>query len=150
MALVMASHVALRILFLRASLRDYELTVIAVLVASLVLTLPLLMFTKQLLIARSRGLVEYGAFASAYTRAFAQKWVMDGSPGGSEALGSNDIQALADVQNSFLTVRRMRVSMWNLEILIPYGLAAAVPLAPLLLTEVPVARLLQLILKLLG
>jgi hypothetical protein len=90
---------------------------------------PLLMFTPQLWRAQRAGQREYGLLASQYLAAFKEKWILGVNPKGEELLGSADIQSLADMENSYDAVRRMR--------LVPFGLTevtvlAALTLAPLL------------------
>ena len=77
----------------------------------------------------ARGPAEYGLLASQYLAAFREKWIVGVNPKGEQLLGTSDIQSLADMENSYDAVRKMR--------LVPFGLTevtvlAALTLAPLL------------------
>ena len=77
---LVAVHIGLELFEHGRSLRDYRLQLAAFLGMSLVvLFAPFLAFSGKLLAARHRGLLEYGLFAAAYTRAFNAKW-LDGAP----------------------------------------------------------------------
>jgi hypothetical protein len=52
-------------------------------------------------------------------------------------MGSQDIQALADLGNSYDLVRAMRISLVTKESLLQIALATFVPIAPLALTMMP-------------
>jgi hypothetical protein len=90
---------------------------------------PLFMFTPHLWRTQRAGQREYGLLASQYLAEFREKWIVGVNPKGEQLLGSADIQSLADMENSYDAVRRMR--------LVPFGLTevtvlAALTLAPLL------------------
>ncbi len=111
---------------------------------------PLLVFNRQLLRTKDAGLMDYGAFAYEYARAFRRKWVEKPGDAGAEALGSSDIQSLADIGNAFQVVKRMRITMWERRVLVPFGLGALLPMAPLLLAEVPLSAVAKALAKVLA
>lgn len=77
-------------------------------VTAVLLTLgPLVLVSPRLLEARLRGLREFGALATSYTRLFEERWIrrVPDRP----LLGTPDLQSLADLGNSFRVVREMRV-----------------------------------------
>jgi hypothetical protein len=91
--------------------------------------LPLVMFTPHSWRAKRTGRSKYGLLATKYLAAFRAKWIVGPPPQDEELLGSSDVQSLADMENSYDSVRRMR--------LVPFGLTevtalAAPTLAPLL------------------
>jgi len=149
LSLVMASHIGLRIAFQHHALHDYKLTIIAILGVSLVMMLPLLTFTGKLLVARNEGLVDYGAFASGYARAFARKW-FTGESG--SCRGTRQWRHPVARGHAEQLSRRTEdgIFMWNRDVLVPYVLSAALPLAPLVLTEIPIDQLLRRVLEMLG
>ena len=123
---------------------------IAFLILALALALgPLLVFLPKLLDAKRRGLADYGTLASDYTHRFDRKWVREGVPG-DEILGSGDIQSLADLGNSYATIRNMRFIPATLSNVITLALAAALPLLPVLAVIIPVEKILGVLLQLLG
>jgi hypothetical protein len=95
-----------------------------------------------LLRARQRALFEYGALATAYTREFDAKWAHGGPPPAEPLLGSADIQSLADLANSFDRVRSMRMVPCTVQQALLLSIAAALPIAPLILTILPLDELL--------
>jgi hypothetical protein len=108
---------------------------------------PLLLFSPQLSRTKRRGLLEYGAFAEDYVRQFDTKWLRGARPESESLLGSGDIQSLADLANSFGVVRSMRVTPVSKEAVLQLTAAVLLPVAPLLLTTMPMEELLR---KLLG
>jgi hypothetical protein len=101
--------------------------------------LPLCLFSRRLLEVKQRGLVDYGSLATGYVRSFDDKWRRGGA-GDEPLLGSADIQSLADLGNSFATVRGMRVvPAVDLKInILPLLLSALAPFAPWALIVVPI------------
>jgi hypothetical protein len=105
-------------------------------------------FSPQLARAKRTGLLEYGAFAVRYVREFEVKWLRGAAPASEALLGSGDIQSLADLANSFNVVRSMRVTPISKEALLRLAMAVIAPIAPLLLTTMPLEALLKRLLDL--
>jgi hypothetical protein len=104
---------------------------------------PLLLFMPKLSRTRRAGMAEYGALAARYVNEFDGKWLRGQAPVNEPLIGSADIQSLADLANSFEVVKRMKlvpVSRDNLIWLVAYTLG---PVAPLVLTMVPLEVLLK-------
>jgi hypothetical protein len=108
---------------------------------------PLLVFAPQLARAKRSGLNDYGSFAERYVREFDGKWLRGPAPEKEPLLGSADIQSLADMGNSFTVVRGMRLAPISRDAVLQLAACVLVPLAPLLLTVMPVEELTR---KLLG
>ena len=146
---MLAAQIANRIFFAAARLPDFKLEIVAVVVFLLcVVCGPLLVFAPQLARAKRAGLIEYGTLAERYVREFDLKWLRGGAPGDEPLVGSGDIQSLADLSNSFEVVRTMRMAPVTRDALLQLTAAALVPLAPLLLTMMPLEALLQTVLSL--
>jgi hypothetical protein len=145
---LVAAQIAGRIFFLRAALPEFaaEIAVMVIFLLCVVFG-PLLVFAPQLARAKRTGLLEYGALAERYVREFDVKWLRDGTPDREPLLGSDDFQSLADLANSFAVVRAMRPVPVTREAVITLAAAVVVPIAPLLLTIMPMEALLK---KLLG
>ena len=107
---------------------------------------PLLVFAPQLAQTKRLGLREYGTLAERYVREFDSKWLRGGARN-EQLVGSGDIQSLADLSNSFEVVRTMRIAPFTKETIIVLAAATVAPMAPLLLTIMPLEDLLK---KLLG
>ena len=103
---VVAGFIANRILYEGATLSTYRLELVGLAVLLLAIALgPLCVFILQLNAARLAGLRTYGRLASDYVNAFAGKWAGGAMAAGEPLLGSNDIQSLADLANSFAIVK---------------------------------------------
>jgi len=145
---MLAAQIANRIFFAGAALLDFKEEIFLVLVFLLCLVFgPLLVFSPQLSRAKRRGLLEYGALAERYVRGFDGKWLRGGAQESEPLMGSADIQSLADMGNSFAVVRTMRLAPIGRDAVLELAACVLVPLAPLLLTIMPVEDLLR---KLLG
>jgi hypothetical protein len=148
---LVAGTIANQIFFEGAKLLDFKLELAVIVVFLLVLVLgPLLLFTPQLAAARRTGLREYGTLAQRYAREFDAKWLRGGAPTGEPLLGSADIQSLADLGNSFEIVRSTRLLPFTRDAVLQLGVITLLPVAPLVLTMIPLeelmARLLQILL----
>jgi hypothetical protein len=145
---MLAAYLADRILHTGAVLPGFVFEIAAVLAFVLLLALgPLLVFSTQLAASKRRGAIEYNTLAESYVRAFDTKWLRGGAPPGEELLGSGDIQSLTDLGSSLDVVKEMRaVPIVRADVLF-LAVATLIPIAPLLLTMMPLDELLQ---KLMG
>jgi hypothetical protein len=145
---LLAGLIANRIYHLAARLTDFTIE-IAVLVVFLmcVVLCPLLVFAVQLAAAKRKGKREYGALAERYVRAFDAKWLRGGAPADEPLVGSADIQSLADMGNSFEVVETMRLVPFTRRAVLLLACATVAPVAPLVLTVVPLEEVLK---KLIG
>lgn len=145
---LLAGAFAGRIFFAGRTLPDFKVEIVVVLVFLLLLVLgPLLLFMPHLAQARRAGLREYGTLAVRYAREFDDKWLRSPAPPDEPLLGSSDIQSLADLGNSFQVVREMRTVPFTKETLLQLAVITLVPLAPLLLTMIPLEELLKRLLQ---
>ena len=95
-------------------------------------------FCARLIRLRWGGADAYAAFAGRYVDAFERKWL---AATGDQALGTSDIQSLADVGGSFERVRKMRVVIVPRAVIAALVGGAVLPMVPLVLAEVGAARL---------
>ena len=150
LALTVGSRGVYWVLYAGGTLEALRNSLIAFVVLALLLALgPLLVFVPKLVVAKRRGLAEYGTLASEYTHRFDRKWVRGGAVG-EELLGTADIQSLADLGNSYATIRNMRLVPATLANATTLLLAAALPLLPVLAVIIPVEKILGVLLQLLG
>lgn len=141
---VLAGFIANRIFHLGATLPQFkvEIGILVAFVECLVFG-PLLAFVRQLSLAKRTGLREYGALAARYVREFDDKWLRGVRTADEPLIGSADIQSLADLGNSFEVVRSMRLAPITRDPIIQLGVASLLPLAPLLLTMMPLEELIR-------
>jgi hypothetical protein len=141
---LLAATIAMRIFFERAGLLDFKVEVAVIVVFLLILVLgPLLLFVPHLATARRVGLREYGALAQRYVREFDAKWLRGGAPGGEPLIGSADVQSLADLGNSYELVQNMRLVPFTRDAVVQLAVITLVPVAPLVLTMIPLEELLK-------
>ncbi len=143
---VLAGQIANRIFHLGAELLSFkvEIALVVCFVQFLVFA-PLLLFSLQLAQAKRAGLREYGTLAARYIRDFDSKWLRGNTPAREPLVGSADVQSLADMGNSFEGVRKMRVAPVTRDAIVQLAVATAVPVAPLLLTIMPLEELVKLL-----
>ena len=98
---------------------------------------------------RKQGLLDYGILVTRYTQSFDAKWVHGRPPESETLLGSADIQSLADLANSYAIMREMRPVPVDKRTLISLGLAAVLPLIPVLILATPAEEPIRTLLKLL-
>jgi hypothetical protein len=104
---------------------------------------PLMFFTPQLAADKRAASREYGVLAERYVRNFNAKWLVGRAPPGEELLGSGDIQSLADMGNSFQTVRTMRPVPFTKETILQLVILTLAPVLPLALTMISFDELLK-------
>jgi hypothetical protein len=107
---------------------------------------PLLVFAPQLAHAKRKGLREYGTLAERYVREFDTKWLRGGAPADEPLVGSGDIQSLADLGTSNEVIWTMRVAPITNGAFFLVVAATLAPIAPLVLTMMPLEQLLKTLL----
>ena len=115
-----------------------------VLVVLLVFLGPLLMFLPQMMWAKIKSVHDYSTFAVMHNQMFDGQWVQGDNPEGEAVLGTPDISSLADLGNAYEVLDRMRPVPFDPADALILVLAALIPLAPLLLTVMPLGQMLEL------
>jgi hypothetical protein len=118
-----------------------------VLAAIAVFLLPMLLFSRTLWQTKRLGLYQYGTLAREYTSLFHMKWIIDPRPKQEGLLGSADIQSLADMGNSHSYVKNMNVVPMGIRTPLYLALACLIPMAPLVLTMMPLKEIVKMVLK---
>jgi hypothetical protein len=137
-----AGPIASLILFKGAALTEFadELALIIAWVICVVFG-PLLFFMPQLVAAKKAGLFEYGRLAERYVREFRAKWLGERAGTDEPLMGSADIQSLADLGNAYAVVEGLRLAPISYVAVIRLAVTTLIPVAPLLLTMVPLNEL---------
>ena len=145
---LLAAFIGSRIAFQGARLTEFAIELVVVVVALLLVVLgPLLRFASHLEEARRFGLFEYGVLAQRYVREFDDKWLRRGGVDGATLVGSADVQSLADLAASFDVVSTMRAAPFTMRTIVQLAVITLLPVAPLLLTMVPLDQLLLRLLQ---
>jgi hypothetical protein len=139
---MLAGLMANPIFFAGAKLTDFKMELAGALVFLLLLVLgPLLFFSPHLLRAKRTGLSEYGILAGRYVSEFDRKWVRGGANDDEPLIGSNDIQSLADMANSFQIIRDILPFPFGKDTVIQTVALTVLPILPLVLTMIPLEKL---------
>lgn len=112
-----------------------------------VLVLPLIIFAYRLVRLKRMGLQQYGTLGTAYAGSFHRKWILGEDTGHEALLGTNDIQSLADLGNSYNLIDGMKALPIDPRTLIHLTVAGILPLVPLVLTVMPLRELLGILVK---
>lgn len=146
-SVTVAATVAEEIAVGEETLSDIYPALAATLILNVALFLgPLGLFLFKLRACQEKGLREYGALGARYVHAFERKWLSDAAQDES-LLGTPDLQSLADLANSVEVVRKMRLAPVSVRLLATIGVAAALPMLPLLLFDYPLTDLAKMLFK---
>jgi hypothetical protein len=141
---LLAGWLAARVVVRGTPLTDFKGETVAVVVFVLCITIaPLAVFTPPLMRTKRRGILEYGALATRYACEFDAKWVHPTKDAGEPLVGSADIQSLADMGGSYDIVASMRNVPITPQMVLGFAAATLVPVAPLLLTLMPLSEILN-------
>ena len=139
-----AGVMANKIFYAGAKLTDFKIELLALVIMMLFFVLaPLLVFTPRLARTKRMGLAEYGGLAQRYVREFDEKWLRGGALADEPLVGSADLQSLADLGNSFEIVKGMKPVPFGKETLLQLAVISLAPVAPLVLTMIPLGELLD-------
>jgi hypothetical protein len=141
---MVAGWVGSRIFNLGAALTDFKIEIaLFVILGEILIIGPLLIFVPALAKTKRTGRYEYGALAERYVRSFDHKWLRGAASADAPLLGSADIQSLADLGNSYATVREMRLTPFTKEPILFIAAATLVPILPLVLTMMDAEELVK-------
>jgi hypothetical protein len=145
---LLSGMIASRVLYIGTRLADFKVDILGLVAAALFIVLaPLLVFFPQLMEVQLRGRREYGALAQRYVREFDDKWLRGTKRAEEELMGSADIQSLADFGNSYAVIKEMSCIPFTAKSVLQLALITLAPLAPLILTVVPLDVILNNLVK---
>ena len=142
-----AAAAATRIIEFGETITSYRFVLGAVMVALVAIAaIPLLVFVPALARARRVGLLRHSQFSTGFINNLDRK----ADEQGAEAIEGNDIQSLADLGGSFERIEGMRMLPIDPRGVKTFLLAVAAPMVLLILTTVPIDRIIALLKKALG
>ena len=145
---LVSGWIATRIFHHGAALLDFKVEIVAVAVVMLCLVFaPFLVFTRHLAHFWRQGERAYGPLAERYAHQFEAKWLGTGAPPREPLLGTNDVQSLSDMANVYTVVHGMRFVPFTTQGAIQVLAATLVPIAPLVLTMMPLGELVKRLAK---
>lgn len=140
-----AAVIANKIAYHGATLPDFKIEVAVIVLWVVILAIfPLLFFASQLSDVKKAGGLEYGHLASRFTREFEARWMKEEWPAEHGEIGG-DIQSLSDLANSYAVVENMRVVPITRNALVMLVLLTLAPIAPLVLTMMPLSEVLKMV-----
>jgi hypothetical protein len=141
---VLAGVMANKIFYAGGKLVDFKMEIVALVAVMIFFVIaPLLVFLPLMARTKRAGLSEYGGLAQRYVREFDQKWLRGGAPADEALVGSADVQSLADMGNSFEVVKGMRLVPFGKDMVVQLAVISLLPVAPLILTMIPLRELLD-------
>lgn len=147
-SVLLSGFVANRIVYAGARLPDYRIEIALVAIFIFLIALgPLCVFTPRLIQKRMEAVYSYGSLASEYVNGFEKKWILGQHSADEPLVGTNDIQSLADLANSFSVVQHIVPFPFGKEVLLSLAVLIALPLLPLLLTMFSAQELVERLLK---
>jgi hypothetical protein len=147
-SIAVAGVLADAIIYDGASLSSFAPVIVAYVIVAVAVSLtPIFVFSGTLWRTKRVGLFQYGRLGNEYTSAFHRKWVLNEGQTKEGLLGTADIQSLADLGNSYSFVRTMNLVPMRLYIPVYLILACLIPMAPLVLTAMPLGEVLKMALK---
>jgi hypothetical protein len=139
-----AGFIANNIFYAGASLTDYKLEIVVLVVFLMLLVLgALCVFAPKILAAKRKGLREYGQFTAEYMREFDRRWLRSPDRDGEALLGAADIQSLADLGGAFDVIKDIKAFPFGRDTILRLLAAILIPFVPLLLTLMPLEALLD-------
>jgi len=133
------------------SLFAYQWQMVEILVMVLILIAgPLLLFVRPLYEAKERGIFRYGALASRQIQHVEDTWLPEGIVREDLESSMPDFRSITHLGHSVTAVHKMSVIPINKEDILQLLIIALLPFVPVLLTQIPLAEILSLLLKVLA
>ncbi len=149
-SVVVAGVFAHEVLYHGTSVHTFRVPMLVfVVLATTAFLLPLLAFAGPLAAARRRALLEYGSLVSRHGRLVRERWIEGREPEDTTVLNAPELGPVADVAALYDAIRQMRPVPLTRASVLPVALAAGLPLLAVLAIEVPIAEMVQNLLKLL-
>jgi hypothetical protein len=111
--------------------------IIYVLLIVIIMHLPVIPFAGRLSLYRYRGLLEFSNLAMRHDRAFDEKWIQPQSKNQEKILGTTDAMSLIGIAGAYEHIQSMRVIPWDSKAIMAIAISAAIPMLPLVGTEIP-------------
>jgi hypothetical protein len=108
---------------------------------------PLAVFAPKLMQLRRTGYLQYSSLAHLLAEQFHAKWVNTRPTHLQELLAAPEIQVLSSLANTFDRLQGIKPLPVNRVTLIEVAVAAAVPMLPVVMTQIPLKELLRIIFR---
>jgi hypothetical protein len=151
-AVVIASRWAHELLYHGGQVKDLQFPAVILVLGSMVIGIaPLTVFVPTLAALKRRTQVTVGALMAEHGRYFERRWLRHEEVDDRGMLGAPEIGPVADTVGLFDAVSRMRIAPLSRRSILPIALATALPLVPVLATQMPLKQaLLKVLAPLIG
>lgn len=142
---LLAGMISNNIFYGSATLLDYKVAIALIAIWVVLVAIgPLMAFAGVLADTKRKGALQYGLLASRFTGEFEASWMRERRPYSQVELG-HDIQSLADLANSHAVVTGMKFIPVSRSSLISLVIITLAPVAPLVLTMMPLSEALKML-----
>jgi hypothetical protein len=125
-------------------LMDFKIDAIVLLVIALVVAAgPLVLFVPKLGRLRRMGILQYGILGQLHSTGFHKKWVLNRTGHEEEFLSAPEISSLIDYASSYENIEKMQPFLLDRGALVAVLVAVAIPMLPVVLTEIPFVTVLK-------
>lgn len=129
------------------TLKSFAPLMIGFLVLAIVFALgPFLLFTPLLARLRRRALYLYGILAAQHSVLFEKRWFRRDAPV-DELMGASEISSLTDLATAYFVAESIQTVPFGRGTVVTVALAAAIPMIPVVLLEVPLQEIVSRIAK---
>jgi hypothetical protein len=140
-----------QILYSGGHLTAFKIQAVVLLAVVLVMALgPLVFFVPRLAKLRRSGIIQYGILAQIHSTDFHEKWILHRAGHEEEFLATPEASTLTDYGSSYENIEAMQPFPFDKGAFIALALAVAAPLLPAVLAQIPLAVVLQDLLKAAG
>jgi len=137
-----------QILFAGAHLTAFKIQAVVLLAVILIMAMgPLVFFVPRLAKLRRSGIIQYGALAQIHSTDFHGKWILHRAGHEEEFLAAPEASTLTDYGSSYENIEAMQPFPFDKGAFVSLALAVAVPMIPAVLAQIPLAVVLQDLLK---
>jgi len=131
-----------------AHLMTFKIQAVVLLAVILIVALgPLVFFVPRLAKLRRSGIIQYGTLAQIHSTDFHEKWILHRAGHEEEFLAAPEASTLTDYGSSYENIEAMQPFPFDKGAFVSLALAVAVPLIPAVLAQIPLAVVLQDLLK---
>lgn len=118
--------------------------IVYVILMTVIIHLPVIPFASRLTRCRFLGLLEFSSLAWRHDRAFDEKWIHQPQSRNQEKLlGTADVQSLADMGAAYEHVENMSLIPIDYKSAMAIAIASALPMLPLIGTEIPLQEIIS-------
>jgi len=109
----------------------------------LIFFLPLALFTPALLREKRLSIQKYGSIQHLVSLQFRRKWTTQRNQHVEDLLGAPDVSSLADLSAAFKNIEQMTTYPFRKSSIVAFLLAVAVPMIPVVTTQIPLKEILK-------